>query len=249
MKKTNFILWFCLCWLSPLICLATTSTFAPNGNNKVIKGSGKVISEERSVTVFSKVYASSGINVFIEQGNSNSLKVSADDNLIEYIRTEVSDGTLHIGVPEGISLRNARQMDVYVKMEQIESLKTTSGADIKSTTPLTVRNISLTATSAGDIEIELDAQQIHASATSGADILLKGQTESLKGNLTSGASLKAPELQVKACDIYLSSGSDAYINVERSISYSVSSGADLSCKGHPEVTKSHVSSGGKVKFK
>lgn len=249
MKKTNFILWFCVCWLSPLICLATASTFAPNGNNKVIKGSGKVISEERSVTVFSKVYASSGINVFIEQGNDNSLKISADDNLIKYIRTEVSDGTLHIGFQEGIIPRDARQMDAYIKMEQIESLKATSGADIKGTTLLTVRDISLITNSAGDIEIELDAQQIHASATSGADIILKGQAESLKGNLTSGADLKAPELKVQVCDIYLSSGSNAYIDVEKSISYSVSSGAGLTCKGHPKVTKAHVSSGGKVKFK
>lgn len=247
MKKTNSILWFCICWLSPLICLATTSTFALNGNNKVVKGSGKVISEERSVTVFSKVYASSGINVFIEQGNSCSLKISADDNLIEYIRTKVSDSTLQIGLQEGISLQNAQPMNVYVKMEHIESLKTISAANIKAPHPLTVRNISLMAKSGGDIEIELDAQQIHASLTSGANIILKGQVESLKGELSSGANLKAPELKAKVCDIHLTSGADAYINVERSISYSISSGASLTCKGHPKVTNTYFSRG-KAKF-
>lgn len=249
MKKTNFISWFSICWLSPLICLATTSTFTPNGNNKVVKGSGKVISEERSVTVFNKVYASSGINVFIEQGNSCSLKISADDNLIKYIHTEVSDSTLHVGLQEEIRLQNARPMDVYVKMEHIESLKTTSAAAIKVTTSLTVRNISLAANSGGEIEIELDAQQIKTSLSSGANIILKGQAELLKGELSSGANLKAPELKVKVCDIHLTSGANAYINVEDSISYAVSSGAALTCKGHPRVIHASVYSGGGIKFK
>ena len=51
-----------------------------------IYGSGDVITEDRSVSDFNKLKVSSGIDVIIKYGNSESLEIKADDNLIEHIK-------------------------------------------------------------------------------------------------------------------------------------------------------------------
>lgn len=242
MKKTCFILCLCTCLFSLSACRMTT-------NKSIHSASGNMVSEERPVKEFHSVHASQGINVYIEKGFSDKLKVSASDNLIQYIETTVSNGILSIAFKPDIRIRNSGEANVYVKMENIEMLSVTSAAEIIGTTPFHVKTIRLEATSAGEISMELTAENIQVTLTSGADITLKGKAAALQATITSGADLTASALKVRTCDISLTSGSDAEVYVEENISYSVTSGADLVCKGHPKITKSHVSSGGDVKFK
>ncbi len=242
MKKTYFILWLCACLFSLSACRVAI-------NKTAHSGSGNMISEERPVKEFHSVQASQGINVYLEKGLSDKLKVSASDNLLQYIDTKVSDGILSVAFKPGIQIRNSGEVNVYVQMENIEMLSVTSAADIIGTTPFNVKAINLQATSAGDISLELTAENIQVMLTSGADITLKGKADALQATVTSGADLIASALKVRTCDISLTSGSDANVYVEENISYSVTSGADLVCKGRPKVTKSYVSSGGDVQFK
>ncbi|MGC9343739.1 MAG: GIN domain-containing protein, partial [Bacteroidales bacterium] len=62
-----------------------------------ITGNGNVESEIREVGNFHGIEAASGLNVFVEFGEmSNDIEVVADENLLEYIITEVDDGMLKI---------------------------------------------------------------------------------------------------------------------------------------------------------
>ena len=60
-----------------------------------IEGSGNVITEKRKITdSFTKIKASTGVEVILEQGNTTEIEVEIDDNLIEYVITKVENGTL-----------------------------------------------------------------------------------------------------------------------------------------------------------
>lgn len=244
----HFKFFFCLFmyWCCVTACSITINT--SGSGDRCIKGSGNLITEERQVGAFTQVHASRGINVFIESGNSGYLRVESEDNLIQYIVTEVSGSTLYVKLQDGIKISSSKALNVYVCMDKIAGLTATSGADITGTGIFEADHIRMHATSAGDITMELSAQNIEVSATSGADIVLKGRADSLKGTVTSGADIKAGELVVRSCDISLTSGADAWVNVKETLAYSVTSGADLNCKGRPRIVQSHVSSGGDVRF-
>lgn len=248
MKRKSLLLRFGVCLLC-FVVVGMSVGVCSFINKKFVKGSGKVITEERMVSAFTHIEASDGITVYIEEGKSEKLKVCADDNLISYIETEVKGGKLVVEMKEGINVQSRATLEVYVKMERIDGLYARSGADIIGMTPFTVDNITLKVSSAGDIEIELLAQSINVSVSSGGDVKLKGKSEVLKASLSSGADLAALGLDVRSCEINLSSGADALVAVSEVISYSVTSGADLVCKGHPRVAKGHTSSGGNMKFK
>ena len=57
-----------------------------------IEGSGNVITEKRKITdSFTKIKASTGVEVILEQGNTTEIEVEIDDNLIEYVNKAVAE--------------------------------------------------------------------------------------------------------------------------------------------------------------
>src|ERR1041385_8374415 len=59
-------------------------------------GSGKVVSQTREVSKFNSISVDYPAQVFITQGNTESLKVEAEDNVLPGLKTEVHNNTLQI---------------------------------------------------------------------------------------------------------------------------------------------------------
>ena len=83
-----------------------------------IKGSGNIKTEKRDVPDFSNVKAGGAINVEVSAQKEFSVEVEADDNLLEYIKTEVKGETLKIYTEDRISTRNPIRM--RISMPNIE---------------------------------------------------------------------------------------------------------------------------------
>lgn len=62
-----------------------------------LRGSGIIRAETRDIGNFGQVVVSGDARVYITQGDRPSLVVEVDDNLLEYVRTEVDDFTLRLG--------------------------------------------------------------------------------------------------------------------------------------------------------
>ena len=76
-----------------LVSSACIVPFAP----RLVRGSGDIVKESRDVDGFDRIVVTGAGTVIITQGGSESLTIETDDNLMEYIETEVSGNTLEIG--------------------------------------------------------------------------------------------------------------------------------------------------------
>src|SRR5690606_25260671 len=87
---------FFLALLTALLA-ASCVKYEIGSNFKPISGSKNVITEKREVMGnFDKIQVSSTLEVELEQAPHYEISVQADDNLLEYIVTEVSGSTLNI---------------------------------------------------------------------------------------------------------------------------------------------------------
>src|SRR5512133_1001364 len=116
-----------------------------------VSGNKHVVSKERRLDSFSGVKVSSGIDVYLKQGNNESVTVEADENLHEYILTEVRTGVLN--VYSEYNIRSAERKRVYVTMKDINSVRTTSAGDVIGESPINSDKLELSASSAGDIKL------------------------------------------------------------------------------------------------
>jgi hypothetical protein len=225
------------------ICFGITSCM--NGQiRKTVRGNGDVVKKERTAASFNGIRVSTGIDVYLKQGDTESLTVEADENLQEYIITVVKDGVLHVYTDANI--REAKMKRVYVTMKEVTSLKTSSAGDIIGETPVRGTNIELGASSAGNIKLEVYAKKIEVNISSSGDITLSGEAETLNADLSSAGDLEAYNLQVKEADISASSAGDARINVSEKINARASSAGDITYRGDPKYVDASSSSAGGI---
>jgi hypothetical protein len=211
---------------------------------KSVTGHGHVVSKERKTDSFTGIKVSSGIDVYLKQGDNLTVTVEADENLHEYILTEVRGGVLNVYTEYNI--RDAERKRVYVTMKEINSVKTTSAGDVIGETPINTDRLELTASSAGDIKLEAHAKNIDIDISSSGDISLSGETDVLKADLSSAGDLKAYDLKAREADVSVSSAGDADINVSERISARASSAGDINYKGDPKYVDAHSSSAGGI---
>jgi hypothetical protein len=211
---------------------------------KTVHGNNNVVTKERSAEHFTGIRVSSGIDVYLTQGNNEKISVEADENLHEYILTEVRGGVLNVYTDANI--RDAERKRVHVTMKEINSIKTSSAGDVYGETPVKTDRLELSASSAGNIKLEVFAEEINADISSSGDLTITGEAEKLDADLSSAGDLNAYDLKVKEADVSVSSAGDADINVSEKIIARASSAGDINYKGDPKYVDAHSSSAGGI---
>jgi hypothetical protein len=230
--------------LTITIAILSISVCAEGQIRKTVHGNNKVVTKERKAENFTGVKVSTGIDVFLKQGNTEAISVEADENLHEYILTEVRNGVLHVYADANI--RDAERKRVYVTMKEINSIETTSAGDVIGETPVKSDKIELSASSAGDIKLEVYAKEIEIDISSSGDMTLTGEADLLNADLSSAGDLNAYDLKVREADISVSSAGDADINVTEKITARASSAGDINYTGNPKYVDAHSSSAGGI---
>jgi len=211
---------------------------------KTVYGNNKVVTKERKAEYFAGVNVSCGIDVYLKQGDNEAISVEADENLHEYILTEVRDGVLNVYTE--VNIRKAERKRVYITMKDVNSVRTTSAGDVFGESPVKSDRLKLSATSAGNIKMEVYAKEIEANISSSGDITLTGEGDILKADLSSAGNLNAYDLKVREADVSASSAGDADINVSEKITARASSAGGINYTGNPKYIDAHSSSAGGV---
>lgn len=231
-------------FLTTAIVILSMSACTQGQIRKAVHGNNKVVTKERKAEFFAGIKVSSGIDVYLKQGNNEAISVETDENLHEYILTEVKDGVLHVYTE--VNIRDAESKKVFVTMKEINSVSTSSAGDLSGETPVRTDRLKLSASSAGNIKLEVYAKEIEANISSSGDITLTGEADMLEADLSSAGNLKAFNLKVREADVSASSAGDADINVSEKITAKASSAGDINYMGNPKFVDARSSSAGGV---
>ncbi len=236
--------------LKLIVALLTISLASCNGNFNLIngiEGSGNVIMEKRNIDApFTKISASTGIEVILEQGSTTDVEVEIDDNLMKYVITKVENGTLIVKIDGNINtMENAI---VRVKTQAVEGLETSSGATIKTIKKLTGTQLKIKTSSGSTINGELEFEKISCESSSGSEIKISGKALALETDSSSGSTINAKELAANEITSQTSSGSSTMVNPILLLNAKASSGSSISYSKEPKKIIKEESSGGSVSF-
>lgn len=211
-----------------------------------VKGNGNVITEERDITEsFSTIKASEGLNVYLTQGNEESIAVEADENLHEIILTEIENGILKIHTKENIGRSSAKK--IHVSFKEVSNIVSTSGSDVHSTNTISSNELTLKTTSGSDMKLDVNTSYLICKSTSGSDLKLSGKTKNLNAEATSGSDIKAGNLEAESSHVKATSGADITINTSKELTASASSGGDIKYYGNPEKVNKQNNVSGSVR--
>lgn len=215
-------------------------------NNMEITGSGNVIEETRNLSgQFTDVEAHSGLDVVIEQSETVSVVVEADDNVMQYIKTSVEGKTLVIRF-EKANFMNLSKKLVKVKMPVISGLDADGGAQITSSGILRSEDLEVSTSSGAGMNITVEADKLDASTSSGSSMELKGKAIDYEVTSSSGSHIGSGELIANNVRAEASSGSSILVHPVLSLKGKASSGGSVSYNTEPKSFTKDESSGGSV---
>lgn len=231
-------------FLSVFIALVLSSCVI-SGWDTGISGNGNVVEEVRDVSGFTGVHVSSGIDVYLSEGDQFEVRVEADENLMEVIETEVRGNMLEVGT-DRVNIRRAKSKKVYVTLPELTALKISSAGDCDGQTPFHCDDLRLSISSAGDLSLEVEADRIDIDISSSGDARIAGNAGELDASLSSAGDLDAWDLEARVVDVSVSSAGDARVFATEEISMSASSAGNIYYRGDAKVLRSSKSSAGDI---
>lgn len=217
---------------------------AQKGNEDPVKGNGKVITQDRTVTSYKAIKVDAGIDVELTQGSELSLKIEADENIIPIIRTEVIDGVLNI-YPEK-SMRNAKLIKVHLTFTNIDAITANGGCDITSNGKLNFSKLETLLNGGCDIILDLSVDNLICNHNGGCDAIFTGEAAKAEYTVTGGSDVIATKLTTGDCAIIATGGSDVDVNVSGLLSISASGASDVSYMGSPSSVSKSASGGSDI---
>jgi hypothetical protein len=199
---------------------------------------------------FTTISVSSGIQLYLSQGNEERVAVSASEQKhLDRLITEVKNGTLRIYYDnKGVSWKPGnRKLKAYVSFKTLQKLNVSSGSDAHVKGSINADDFGLDVSSGADFKGTINAKTIDADVSSGASIHISGKSDKLKVEVSSGADFKGYDLVTDYCDASASSGAGVRVTINKELNARASSGGDIHYKGTALIRDIKTSSGGSVK--
>lgn len=221
-----------------LAALSTVNAFAGNGDETQV----------RKLSGFNALDVSTGIDLYITLGTTEEVRIVADEDIINDIKTEVKNGTLFIFMKQNnwFNWGTSKPRKAYVTVKELVELDASSGSDVRSENKLEGESLKISVSSGSDVKLDVRYKNLSLDTSSGSDAELKGQVKNLTLSASSGSDIDASNLEAVNCKASASSGSDISLTVTEELEANASSGADISYSGNPQVKNIDESSGGDV---
>ncbi len=205
-----------------------------------VRGSGNVVTESRTVSGFDKVTLSGIGELDITQGDSESLTIQADDNLMPYITTVVQNGTLEIGLETSrgfVSLAATRGIKYTLQVQNLTAL-TVSGAGNVQMPALKTTNLTLRTSGAGNTTLSgLEASTVNTGLSGAGSIVLAGTVQTQEANLSGLGSYNAADLASASATVSISGAGSATVWATDSLNARITGAGSISYYGDPQVTQ------------
>jgi hypothetical protein len=226
-----------------VMALLLVVILALTGCNARVTGSGDLITETREVSNFDAIVLSGSGEVVVTQGESESLSIESDDNIMEHVESKVENGTLKLGFKTGINFISPTHLVFQVGVVELSNLSISGSGEIESDMIDTTRLVTKVSGS-GDILIsELTASEVLAEISGSGEIYLAGNAAAQDVSISGSGKYLAGELCGPSVKVSISGSGDATVCATETLDSTISGSGDVSYYGRPTINTSGSGSG------
>jgi hypothetical protein len=223
-------------------CVFTSVTAQQYNTKKTLEGNGKLETRNIPVKSFNSLKASGIYELKISQGNTESVKIEADENLQSLFKVS-NDGTklvIDMEKLEDTRLDIKNKMIVYVTFRTLQNMELSTIGNIKAEEALSFENLDLSNKSIGNVDLKINAQKISVENKSVGNLTLTGKAQTAVMTNNSVGNLYAGNFLVQTLDINNSGIGNAEVNAEKELKVKDSFMGKVKNKGAARTSKKGV---------
>ena len=209
----------------------------------ITKGSGKVVTESRIVSGLDSVVLEGSGELIITQGDTESLSVEAEDNLLPLITTDVSGGTLTIGFRRGEVVQATKPIVYRLNLSTLRGLTLSGSGSVRSDS-LTADSLRVSLSGSGSITLQkVTATDLVVDLSGSGSIVTAGEAKQLDASLSGSGSYKAPDMKSSTAKVSISGSGSVTVWAQESLATDISGSGSVAYYGKPAVTSTGSGSG------
>ncbi|SJZ96353.1 head GIN domain-containing protein [Sediminibacterium ginsengisoli] len=216
--------------------------------NKV-EGNGVIKKEKREVGSFSAISSSGAWDVMLAYGNSGSIEIEGDENLLEHIETKVEDGKLIIRTKNRENIQSRRKIVIYASATTLKSVSQSGSGDIIGEGKFeNSGSTKISVSGSGSIRLNFKQfAQTDVSVSGSGNIKLEGTTQKLSGRVSGSGNIDCDNLIADDVEAGISGSGNMKAYAAVSISASISGSGNVYYRGNAKQVSTRTSGSGRVK--
>ncbi|MES2374421.1 MAG: head GIN domain-containing protein [Bacteroidota bacterium] len=227
--------------------LISLSSFAQWPWQKV-EGNGNLKKETRPASGYTAISSSGSWDVMVAYGESNSIQVEADENLLEYISTKVENGKLSIKTTKNVNLRTKNRITIYVSLTRLTAISLSGSGDIIGEGKFTNDgNTDFSVSGSGSIKMTVNKLgKVEVGVSGSGNVRLSGSANSVEARISGSGNADCSNLICDDAYAHISGSGNIKLNANRAIDANISGSGNVSYKGSASDVKKHVSGSGRL---
>ena len=213
------------------------TSFAQKNDKDRIEGSGNVITKNFTVKSFDELSASGVYSLHLSQGDRETLKIEADDNLMDLFIVENEGSKLKISMKKNSNFNAKKTMKVYVTFKNLKTMDLSMVGGTSSDEKLQFTDLKLKNQSVGSVNLDMSLKTLHLENGSVGNVKLTGKADNAVIKNNSVGSVQAGDFVVQTMEIDNSGVGSATVNAEKELKVSDSFLGKVSNKGSATVKK------------
>lgn len=194
----------------------------------LVTGNGSIQTQERNVSVFTKVATQGSTVIHIVHGTDFEVKAKGYANLLPYLKTTVNNGVLSVRYEDTRNVRNDNT-EVFITMPVLTGLSSSGSGDIHAAGEFgSIANFDATISGSADITVE------------------KGAAENFVLRSSGSGSFDGFGFTSQDADIAISGSGEAKITVDQKLKVKINGSGNVYYKGDPATIDDDISGSGKV---
>lgn len=213
-------------------------------NGESVQGSGNIITQEREVAEFSEVRLKGSGKVFLTPGETQSLEIKTDDNIMPLIEAEV--GGRRLTISHGNNRLRPTVFEVYITIQKLEGVGISGSGDIVGNDRFVTDSLYIDISGSGDMDLEVETGLLENKISGSGSLQLSGKTETYTISVSGSGKINAFDVDAKHVSVRVSGSGDCRVSASESLDARISGSGDVYYRGHPRID-ARVSGSGTLK--
>lgn len=208
-----------------------------------IDGEGPEVRENRELDDFTELEIDLDADVVIHVGNQPAVSISAQENLLKVIRTDVHGNNLVIEARPCIN--TASRVQIELTVASLSAIKLNGSADITSMDELHSDELELKINGSGNMIADIFTNQLDVKINGSGNVIIAGSAKEADIVINGSGDMRAESLQAYKADIRINGSGDVDINALNDLKVTIKGSGDVEYSGDPAV-KTSISGSGSV---
>lgn len=217
--------------------------------NKRISGNGDIITKTRSVGDYDKIAVSGSFDVKLLKGKEGTISIKANENLMEYILTEVTNGNLKIKPKKGYRINSKKNIVITVPYEAIDAISLAGSGDVYSEDVIDSSNLKLSLAGSGNLNLNVSAKNLTSTIAGSGNMVLKGNSNEFTCSVTGSGNINGYALKATIAVVKIAGSGNIKVNVIQEIHAKNVGSGNIYYLGNPAIEKITSIGSGSIKKK